>query len=57
MNLALTYAGEDGGGARALSSLLIISELMKRVQGLEGLDEAPHPYNHFDFIAGTGTGG
>ncbi|CAE6386611.1 unnamed protein product [Rhizoctonia solani] len=48
----------DGGGARGLSSLVVLREIMHRInskseQGV-GLLE---PHQHFDVIAGTGTGG
>ncbi|CAE6459942.1 unnamed protein product [Rhizoctonia solani] len=46
----------DGGGVRGLSSLVLLSELMRRIQRLEGLDEVPYPHEYFDVIAGTGTG-
>jgi patatin-like phospholipase/acyl hydrolase len=51
------YPGEDGGGVRGLSSLILIKETMKRLGALEGLDELPSPADYFDVIAGTGTGG
>ncbi|CAE6478157.1 unnamed protein product [Rhizoctonia solani] len=46
----------DGGGARGLSTLIIIEELMKRIQHHEKLESTPSPYQYFDLIAGTGTG-
>ncbi|CAE6347231.1 unnamed protein product [Rhizoctonia solani] len=46
----------DGGGVRGLSSLLLLEELMKRIQHLEKLDSPPSPHQYFDIIAGTGTG-
>jgi hypothetical protein len=46
----------DGGGVRGLSSLVLLSETMSRVQKLEGLDDPPGPHRYFDVIAGTGTG-
>ncbi|KAG8712728.1 hypothetical protein FRC11_014365, partial [Ceratobasidium sp. 423] len=45
----------DGGGVRGLSSLLLLREVMNRVQSLEG--EPVKPTDWFDVIAGTGTGG
>ncbi|CAE6353184.1 unnamed protein product, partial [Rhizoctonia solani] len=46
----------DGGGARGLSALLLLEELMKRMQHLEKLESPPSPHEYFDLIAGTGTG-
>lgn len=47
----------DGGGARGLSSLLILKECMKTLQDQLGLETMPEVYEYFDFIGGTGTGG
>ncbi|CAE6433136.1 unnamed protein product [Rhizoctonia solani] len=47
----------DGGGVPGLSSLIILYELMKRVQVQLDLPEVPKPCEMFDIIAGTGTGG
>ncbi|KAJ1308664.1 hypothetical protein OPQ81_004357 [Rhizoctonia solani] len=44
------------GGARGLSALILLEELMKRMQPLKKLDSPPYPYQCFDVIAGTGTG-
>ncbi|CUA78387.1 Kinesin light chain [Rhizoctonia solani] len=46
----------DGGGVRGLSSLIILQEFMHRVENANG-GKMIHPYEHFDVIAGTGTGG
>ncbi|KAL5637740.1 hypothetical protein ACGC1H_002111 [Rhizoctonia solani] len=46
----------DGGGVRGLSSLIILQEIMNRVAN-KNAGEKVHPYEYFDFIAGTGTGG
>ncbi|CAE6524223.1 unnamed protein product, partial [Rhizoctonia solani] len=46
----------DGGGVRGLSSLIILQEIMRRVGNAKGSAEA-QPHEHFDVIAGTGTGG
>ncbi|QRV92221.1 kinesin light chain [Ceratobasidium sp. AG-Ba] len=46
----------EGGGARGLSSLIILDEIMKRIQNVKGLSKLPAVQDHFDFIAGTGTG-
>ncbi|CAE6503534.1 unnamed protein product, partial [Rhizoctonia solani] len=47
----------DGGGVRGLSSLLLLQEVMNRLQVLEGQGELVKPVDWFDVIAGTGTGG
>ncbi|KAG9083841.1 hypothetical protein FRC06_004349 [Ceratobasidium sp. 370] len=46
----------DGGGASGLSSLLILREVMNRLQYHAGLADSPDVREYFDFIAGTGTG-
>ncbi|KAL5631697.1 hypothetical protein ACGC1H_007268 [Rhizoctonia solani] len=46
----------DGGGVRGLSSLIILQEVMGRVENIESRGKI-HPHEHFDLIAGTGTGG
>ncbi|KAI9811554.1 MAG: hypothetical protein M1832_000864 [Thelocarpon impressellum] len=52
----------DGGGVRGYSMLILIQELMYRTYvEIEGKapkrHEIPKPCEHFDLIAGTGTGG
>src|ERR1700710_1663857 len=52
----------DGGGVRGYSMLIILQELMHRTfVETEGRapkqHETPKPCDHFDLIAGTGTGG
>jgi hypothetical protein len=52
----------DGGGVRGYSMLIILQELMHRTfVEIEGRapkrHEIPKPADHFDLIAGTGTGG
>ncbi|CAE6348633.1 unnamed protein product [Rhizoctonia solani] len=39
-----------------LSSLVLLSEIMRRIQRMEGLDTPPLPCDYFDVTAGTGTG-
>ncbi|CCO32435.1 Calcium-independent phospholipase A2-gamma [Rhizoctonia solani AG-1 IB] len=46
----------DGGGVRGLSALVLLDEIMRRIQRLEGLASPPEPYKYFDLIAGSGTG-
>jgi patatin-like phospholipase/acyl hydrolase len=43
----------DGGGARGLSALMILEELMEKINP----DSPPKPCNYFDMIGGTSTGG
>ncbi|KAK3934341.1 acyl transferase/acyl hydrolase/lysophospholipase [Diplogelasinospora grovesii] len=43
----------DGGGVRGLSSLMILRRLMATVDP----DAPPKPYDYFDMIGGTSTGG
>ncbi|KAG6902391.1 hypothetical protein C0995_000596 [Termitomyces sp. Mi166 len=47
----------DGGGTRGLSELLILDEIMKRIQAAEYLTDVPKPCEYFDMIGGTSTGG
>lgn len=42
---------------RGLSSLLLLAETMRRLNGLVGSDDPLKPADYFDIIAGTGTGG
>jgi predicted acylesterase/phospholipase RssA len=43
----------DGGGVRGLSSIMILKALMRNLHG----DATVHPWQEFDLIAGTSTGG
>jgi hypothetical protein len=47
----------DGGGIRGLSELVILQEVMNRIQFQLNLANTPLPCDHFDMIGGTGTGG
>ena len=47
----------DGGGIRGLSELIILDEIMKRIQHDEGLSDTPLPCDYFDLMGGTSTGG
>ncbi|KAF2477529.1 FabD/lysophospholipase-like protein [Lindgomyces ingoldianus] len=47
----------DGGGIRGVSELLILDEIMRRVQCDSNLAEMPLPCDYFDLIGGTSTGG
>ncbi|CAE7110531.1 unnamed protein product [Rhizoctonia solani] len=53
--MASNGTAEDGGGVRGLSSLIILQEVMRRIENAKFIDA--NPYEHFDVIAGTGTGG
>jgi Patatin-like phospholipase len=48
---------KDGGGVRGVSELVILQELMLRIQKLNGLPSTPKPCEIFDIICGTSTGG
>jgi patatin-like phospholipase/acyl hydrolase len=48
---------KDGGGARGLSSLVVLKAFMESIQEIETSDEPPLPADYFDYIAGSGTGG
>jgi patatin-like phospholipase/acyl hydrolase len=47
----------DGGGIRGLSEILILKELMIQVQLHNRLNFTPEPWQCFDLICGTSTGG
>jgi patatin-like phospholipase/acyl hydrolase len=47
----------DGGGMRGLSEILILKELMLQVRIQTNIDFTPEPWQCFDFICGTSTGG
>lgn len=47
----------DGGGARGMSSLVILGALMDKLQKAGSLSHTPKPFDCFDMMAGTGTGG
>ncbi|KAF1954474.1 phospholipase, patatin family protein [Byssothecium circinans] len=47
----------DGGGIRGLSSLVILQQIMNGVNQNRGLDDQLHPWQVFDMIGGTSTGG
>jgi patatin-like phospholipase/acyl hydrolase len=47
----------DGGGIRGLSELIILKEIMQRIQHQEGREKMPLPSEYFDLICGTSTGG
>lgn len=57
MSGLLTLLFKDGGGIRALSSLLILEDIMEKIRDKNGLHQVPRPCDHFDLIGGTGTGG
>ena len=47
----------DGGGIRGVSMLLILNEIMKRIQHDKHLPNPPRPCEYFHLIGGTSTGG
>ncbi|KAK3356214.1 acyl transferase/acyl hydrolase/lysophospholipase [Neurospora tetraspora] len=47
----------DGGGVRALSEVMMLDRIMKRIQEKNGLTEIPKPCDYFHLIGGIGTGG
>ncbi|KAJ7437323.1 hypothetical protein FB451DRAFT_1305784 [Mycena latifolia] len=47
----------DGGGAGVLSELLILEQIMYRVQTTLGSNTAPAPCDYFEVIGGSGIGG
>ncbi|EGO53756.1 hypothetical protein NEUTE1DRAFT_74639 [Neurospora tetrasperma FGSC 2508] len=47
----------DGGGVRALSEVMMLDRIMKRIKEKQGLAEIPKPCDYFHLIGGIGTGG
>ncbi|KAK0437120.1 acyl transferase/acyl hydrolase/lysophospholipase [Desarmillaria tabescens] len=47
----------DGGGIHGASQLIILDEIMKRIQAKKQLTEVPKPCEYFHLIRGSGTGG
>jgi hypothetical protein len=47
----------DGGGIRGISELVILDEIMKRVEKIQNLPSPALPCDYFDLICGTSTGG
>ena len=43
----------DGGGVRGMSSLIILEEVMRKIDP----NNPPEPCDYFDLIGGTSTGG
>jgi hypothetical protein len=56
IGLSADWADVDSGGASGLSSLMILEQTMVRLQHMSGLAEPPDLRDHFDIVAGTGTG-
>ena len=52
-----TDALADGGGIRGVSMLLVLDEIMRRVQHDKRLASLPRPCEYFNLIGGTSTGG
>lgn len=55
--MLLTFRDADGGGVRGLSTIIILYEIMKRVNHGRRPSEELHPWQVFDMIGGTSTGG
>lgn len=53
----LITALTDGGGVNTLGTLVTVSELMRAIQAILKLPNAPRPCQWFKLIVGTGTGG
>lgn len=47
----------DGGGVRGVMSLILLQNIMQRIQKRRGLEEEPLPVDYFELAAGTSTGG
>ena len=47
----------DGGGIRGVSELVILNEIMRRIQHDLNLPSLPRPCDYFHLIGGTSTGG
>ena len=47
----------DGGGIRGLIQLIILDNIMETIKSRYNLEMTPSPYEYFDLIGGTSTGG
>ncbi|KZS88177.1 FabD/lysophospholipase-like protein [Sistotremastrum niveocremeum HHB9708] len=47
----------DGGGIRGLSEILTLQDIMTTIKEREHLPSVPEPWQYFDLIGGTSTGG
>ncbi|KAI5816743.1 acyl transferase/acyl hydrolase/lysophospholipase [Pyronema omphalodes] len=47
----------DGGGVRGISSLVILKGIMESLETNGAIPKGTYPWEYFDFIAGTSTGG
>ncbi|QRV95706.1 kinesin light chain [Ceratobasidium sp. AG-Ba] len=56
VNILILGKLHEGGGARGLSSLIILDEVVTRLQRKMELTNPPSVRGHFDIVAGTGTG-
>lgn len=48
---------KDRGGIRGLSSLFILQNIIEKIRFIHDLSNEPLPYDYFDIICGTSTGG
>ncbi|KAF8596393.1 FabD/lysophospholipase-like protein [Ceratobasidium sp. AG-I] len=56
-NNGLRALSLDGGVVNVLSALIVLRELLRRVQALKNLPDIPLPSELFDIMGGTGMGG
>ena len=47
----------DGGGIRGLSSIMVLKEIMRQFNEGRAPDDVLQPWQVFDMIGGTSTGG
>ena len=48
-------APEDGGGVKGITTVRILDEIFRAIK--EDTGEVPKPWEYFDLIGGTSTGG
>jgi patatin-like phospholipase/acyl hydrolase len=47
----------DGGGVKGYTSLIILQRILRTLKDVAGLENEPRPFEVFDLIVGTSTGG
>ena len=57
MSTSINNTVTDGGGVRGLSSIRILKRIMDRINEGRTLDDTLQPWQLFDMIGGTSTGG
>ncbi|KAJ2900294.1 Patatin-like protein 2 [Zalerion maritima] len=55
--VAMEHIRPNGGGVRGIMEVVILDNLMRRIQKLRKLDSLPRPCDYFHLIGGTSTGG